>query len=137
VLNSGTHRGFLLVPSQAVTGSDASATGTHVRGQSLSSMGESFFYPCTRHVSMYLRRGIVILLFFHSFILSHGVLFFLMSSGIPRTVHKCGGIALAYTMYVVCQFLLQQLSKKIAPVGCCTYMILRGDYGEALRMLLS
>jgi hypothetical protein len=44
-----------------------------VRGQSPSSMGESFFFPCTRHVSMYLRPGIVIL----SFILSHGVLFFI------------------------------------------------------------
>jgi len=25
--------------------------------------------------------------------------------------------------------------RKIAPAGCCTYMILRGDYGEASRML--
>jgi hypothetical protein len=41
-------------------------------------MGESFFSPCTRHVSMYLRPGIVILKFF----LSHGVLFLLVSSAI-------------------------------------------------------
>jgi hypothetical protein len=34
-----------------------------VRGQTPSSMGESFFPPCTRHVSMYLRPGIVILKF--------------------------------------------------------------------------
>jgi len=27
--------------------------------------------------------------------------------------------------------------RKIAPAGCCTYMILRGDYGEASRMLVS
>jgi hypothetical protein len=27
--------------------------------------------------------------------------------------------------------------RKIAPAGCCTYMILRGDYGEASRMLQS
>jgi hypothetical protein len=39
---------------------------------------ESFFFPCTRHVSMYLRPGIVIL----SFVLSHGVLFLLVSSAI-------------------------------------------------------
>jgi hypothetical protein len=32
-----------------------------VRGQTPSSTGESFFFSCTRHVSMYLRRGIVIL----------------------------------------------------------------------------
>ena len=43
-----------------------------------SSMGESFFFPCTRHVSMYLRPGIVIL----KFVLSHGVLFLLVSSAI-------------------------------------------------------
>jgi hypothetical protein len=36
---------------------------TKIRGQTPSSMGESFFFSCTRHVSMYLRRGIVI----HSF----------------------------------------------------------------------
>jgi len=34
-----------------------------IRGQSPSSMGESFFFPCTRHVSMYLHPGIVILKF--------------------------------------------------------------------------
>jgi hypothetical protein len=39
-----------------------------VRGQSPSSMGELFFIPCTRHVRMYLRHGIVILSFIHSFI---------------------------------------------------------------------
>jgi len=44
-----------------------------VRGQTLSSMGESFFFPCTRHISMYLHTGIVIL----SVILPHGVLFFI------------------------------------------------------------
>jgi len=37
-----------------------------IRGQSPSSMGESFFFPCTRHVSMYLRPGIVILSEIHS-----------------------------------------------------------------------
>jgi len=40
--------------------------------------GIDFFSLCTRHVSMYLRHGIVIL----SFILSHGALFLLMSPGI-------------------------------------------------------
>jgi hypothetical protein len=43
--------------------------------------GNRFFSPCTRHVSMYLRPGIVIHSFIHSFILSvvlsHGVLFFI------------------------------------------------------------
>jgi len=68
--------------------------GTTVRGQSPSSMGESFFFPCTRHVSMYLHHGIVILSFILSFILSLGALFLLMSPGIPRTVHKCGRLAL-------------------------------------------
>jgi hypothetical protein len=53
-----------------------------IRGQSPSSMGESFFFPCTRHVSMYLRPGIVIHSFIHSFVLSHGVLFLLVSSAI-------------------------------------------------------
>jgi len=38
----------------------------------------NLFFPCTRHVSMYLRPGIVIL----SFVLSHGVLFLLVSSAI-------------------------------------------------------
>jgi len=48
-----------------------------IRGQTPSSMGESFFFSCTRHVSMYLRRGIVI----HSFFLSvprHGGFFLLV-----------------------------------------------------------
>ena len=54
-----------------------------IRGQTPSSMGEAFFFPCTRHVSMYLRPGIVI----HSFILSFcppGYYFLLVSSGIIR-----------------------------------------------------
>jgi hypothetical protein len=48
--------------------------GSDVRGQTPSSMGESFFFSCTRHVSMYLRRGIVI----PSFILSvpRGIIFY-------------------------------------------------------------
>jgi hypothetical protein len=39
--------------------------------------GESFFFSCTRHVSMYLRRGIVIHSFIHSFFLSvpRGIIF--------------------------------------------------------------
>jgi hypothetical protein len=48
-------------------------------------MGESFFSPCTGHVSMYLRPGTVIL----SFILSHGVLFLLVSLAIK--VETCDG----------------------------------------------
>jgi hypothetical protein len=54
-----------------------------IRGQSPSSMGESFFFPCTRHVSMYLRRGIVINSFIHSFCPT-GYYFLLVSSGITR-----------------------------------------------------
>jgi hypothetical protein len=49
-------------------------------------MGESFFFPCTRHVSMYLRPGIVI----HSFVLSHGVLFLLVSSAIDVATGAVG-----------------------------------------------
>ncbi len=61
-----------------------------VRGQSPSSMGESFFFPCTRHVSMYLRHGIVIHSFCLSFILSHGVIFFIsVLRHYPRFVHPC------------------------------------------------
>jgi len=36
---------------------------TIVRGQTPSSMGESFFFSCTRHISMYLCPGTVILSF--------------------------------------------------------------------------
>jgi hypothetical protein len=57
-----------------------------IRGQTPSSKGESFFFSCTRHVSMYLHRGIVIL----SFFLSHGVLFFISVLGhYPRFAHPC------------------------------------------------
>jgi hypothetical protein len=58
-----------------------------IRGQTLSSMGESFFPPCTRHISMYLHPGIVIL----SEILSHGVLFLLVSSAITADVATADG----------------------------------------------
>jgi len=54
-----------------------------IRGQSPSSMGESFFSPCTRHVSMYLRPGIVIHSVIHSFC-PPGYYFLLVSSGITR-----------------------------------------------------
>ncbi len=57
-----------------------------IRGQTPSSKGESFFFSCTRHVSMYLHHGIVIL----SFFLSHGVLFFISVLGhYPRFAHPC------------------------------------------------
>jgi hypothetical protein len=46
-----------------------------IRAQSPSSMGESFFFPCTRRVSMYLRPGTVIL----SFCPACRVLFLLVS----------------------------------------------------------
>jgi hypothetical protein len=64
----------------------APALGTKVRGQSPSSMGESFFFSCTRHVSMYLRRGIVI----HSFCPT-GYYFLLVSLGITQDLltHVC------------------------------------------------
>jgi hypothetical protein len=52
--------------------------------------GESFFFSCTRHVSMYLRRCIVIHSFILSFLLSHGVLFFISVLGhYPRFTHPC------------------------------------------------
>jgi len=61
-----------------------------IRGQTPSSMGEAFFFPCTRHVSMNLRPGIVIHSFFCSFVLSHGVLFFISVLGhYPRFAHPC------------------------------------------------
>ncbi len=58
-----------------------------IRGQTQSSMGESFFFSCTKHVSMYLHRGIVIHSFFHSFVRSFcpaGYYFLIVSSGITR-----------------------------------------------------
>jgi hypothetical protein len=62
------------------TSVDAECT---VQGQTPSSMGELFFFSCTRHVNMYFHRGIVI----HSFILSFcptGYYFLLVSSGITQ-----------------------------------------------------
>jgi hypothetical protein len=60
----------------------SSRCSPNVQGQTASSMGESFFSPCTRHVSMYLRHGIVI----HSFILSvpRGIIFISVLGHYPR-----------------------------------------------------
>jgi hypothetical protein len=55
---------IIIIINYVIAGTDQGSSP--VRGQTPSSMGESFFLFCTRHVSMYLRRGIVI----HSFFLS-------------------------------------------------------------------
>ena len=68
-----------------------------VRGQTRVLWGNRFFFPCTRHVSMYLRPGIVI----HSFVLSHGVLFLLVSSAIDvATTGAVGWCSIVECSYV-------------------------------------
>ena len=49
-----------------------------IRGQTRVLWGNRFFFLCTRHVSMYLRHGIVIHSVCLSVVLSHGVLFFII-----------------------------------------------------------
>jgi hypothetical protein len=73
--------------TQHNTVEDSTITGTIIRGQTRVLWGNRFFFPCTRHVSMYLRPGIVIHSFIHSFILSFcptGYYSLLVSSGIIR-----------------------------------------------------
>jgi len=89
---------------QEVGGNLAYTLPRDVRGQTPSSMGESFFlvlYQARKYVLTSWYCNSFILSFFHS--VPQGIIFINVPRHIPRTVHKCGRLALCYAL---CQFFL-------------------------------